>query len=288
MTWDVSQNGGLLPYNIEKDQEDFENKKGALFEIHKQAAQFLLLRINEIQSQLPDNYSLFFSYPPDVAKMIRQIQTWKDLNMRPPLPGRSLCELQIEELESAQYFLGEAAIYIEKAYGMQLGLFEGFFPPFIKQSSFVLRFPFDERATREYFLRGKIVSDKTTANWKNAFDKIQKYQVEGWPDTPPESLQHFSNFDLYPSLAAFKGLLLSLQPTTTALQLLGNPTPETLGKLYGAKTLIVHPDKLEKSFPPSLPPEQKKAILDQATVLLECLQQAKEELKNDPSFSSQK
>ena len=64
----VAQNGGLLPYNIEKDQEDFENKKGALFEIHKQAAQFLLLRINEIQSQLPDNYSLFFSYPPTWLK----------------------------------------------------------------------------------------------------------------------------------------------------------------------------------------------------------------------------
>ena len=73
----VSEKGGILSYHIEKDREDFEQKRGLFFTAHKDAARHLLETVNTIQCALPEGLGFVLDHDPDVPRMVQRLEDWK-------------------------------------------------------------------------------------------------------------------------------------------------------------------------------------------------------------------
>ncbi|MBS0616152.1 MAG: hypothetical protein JSR58_06340 [Verrucomicrobia bacterium] len=258
----VDKKREFLPYDLQKDQEDFANQKGWLFDVHKKAAHFLLTEINQIQSRLPENYNLFFEYPPNVISIIKRIKTWQDLKLEHPTP--EFCQNHIDELESAQELYDETTSNLQQAYQMQ-DMLGGFLSPFIEQSHIDVRFPYTEGETRDYFCRKPVAQPQTP--WgiyiKSTYEKIQ-------------AELKLANLENLSELSDFRDIVSALKVNSSAQQILGSTAEKPRG-FFNKKALIVHQDYLEKKLPSSVSKEQKQAILEIGKLLLECLQKAKEE-----------
>ena len=272
----VSKNGGLLPYDIKKDQEDFDEQKGSFFTAQKAAAEHLLQTINKIQCELPDNLRFMFDYPPNVSKMIQSLEQWGYLKCL----DENLCANYIAELENAETMVDFSHYYILVYYCIKEDRFWDLLFP-TNTPPLHLRFPIEQDKARPYFTKEK--QEQSEDSWKSkvksSFVTIQKMQKEGWPNETPENLVSFKNYDPFPALVEFQKILVQFTKRSSPEDLLEHPTQETLSLAFKNKVNIVHEDKLnlaldKLSFRPSS--QQEAAIKGQAKEILACLKKAKE------------
>ncbi len=275
----VPKNGGLLPYDIKKDQEDFDQLKGSFFTAQKAAAEHLLQTINKISCELPSNLNFHFDYPPNVPKMVKLLEQWRYFKCL----EEPLCEIWIAELESAEAIFAFSQYGILNCFRIKEDRFWGLLTPLVNTPSLNLRFPIGQDNARPYFTRQK--QERSEDAWKikvkNSFLTIQKLQREGWPNETPENLASFKNYDPFPALAEFQKILVQFTKTSSPEDLLEHPTQETLNAQFGKKANIVHEDKLKlvlEKLSPKPSPQLEAAIKGQAKEILSCLQKAKEVL----------